>query len=373
MYMSNFKIKKNKVKKKIIKDNCTLDKKHKEKINIFTKNNKTKEQLEKKINKIKEKLELIKFSTDKKNIEKKTILLKELDNYETKIIKIKKTNEMNYFDKTGELLNKYYNDNTENNSNITKKKSILELFTNNTKKKKNNKSKLFEDYCMITDGIKIKKDNLTNRIKTCNLCKIEKIYDMNNSSYTCTKCGDMELVILDDDNKIKEYSCYKRVSHFKEWLLQFQAKEATNINADIYNNIVEELKKNRIFDPKKINRKKLQKILFKLGYSNLYEHIPYIINKISNIPPPKITQETEEKFYKMFKSIQEPWELYKPKGRKNIISYSYIIYKFCELLELDHLLKYFPLLKSSKKIQEHDIIWKKVCNYLKWEFYPTNI
>ena len=75
----------------------------------------------------------------------------------------------------------------------------------------------------------------------------------------------------------------------------------------------------------------------------------------------------------MFKSIQEPWELYKPKGRKNIISYSYIIYKFCELLELDHLLKYFPLLKSSKKIQEHDIIWRKVCNHLKWEFYPTNI
>ena len=48
MYMSNFKIKKNKVKKKIIKGNCTLDKKHRERVNIFTKNNKTKEQLEKK-------------------------------------------------------------------------------------------------------------------------------------------------------------------------------------------------------------------------------------------------------------------------------------------------------------------------------------
>ena len=34
--MSNFKLKKNKVKKKVIKDNCTLDKKHREKINIFT-------------------------------------------------------------------------------------------------------------------------------------------------------------------------------------------------------------------------------------------------------------------------------------------------------------------------------------------------
>ena len=121
MYMSNFKIKKNKVKKKVIKDNYTLDKKHREKINNFNKNNKTREQLEKKINKIKEKLELIKFSIDDKNIEKKTNLLKDLDNYEAKLIKIKKNNEMNYFDKTGDLLNKYYNKITEEKPDNTKK------------------------------------------------------------------------------------------------------------------------------------------------------------------------------------------------------------------------------------------------------------
>ena len=40
---------------------------------------------------------------------------------------------MNYFDKTGDLLNKYYNKITENNTNTSKKKSILELFTNNNK------------------------------------------------------------------------------------------------------------------------------------------------------------------------------------------------------------------------------------------------
>ena len=54
-------------------------------------------------------------------------------------------------------------------------------------------------------------------------------------------------------------------------------------------------------------------------------------------------------------------------------SYSYIIYKFCELLELDHLLPYFPLLKSHKKLMEHDIFWKKCCKHLRWEFYPTPI
>ena len=173
------------------------------------------------------------------------------------------------------------------------------------------------------------------------------------STIACAKASDVGITLI---------RCFKFLNNFLDSLY---------INADIYNNIVEELKKSRIFDPKKINRKKLQKILFKLGYSNLYEHIPYIINKISNIPPPKITQDTEEKFYKMFKSIQEPWELYKPKGRKNIISYSYIIYKFCELLGLNDFLLCFPLLKSRDKLKEQDYLWKKICDHLGWEFIPS--
>ena len=112
-------------------------------------------------------------------------------------------------------------------------------------------------------------------------------------------------------------------------------------------------------------------MLKKLGYNHLYEHIPYIINKLSNLPPPKISGEIESKFLKMFMQIQEPWEIYKPKGRKNFLSYSYILYKFCELLELDDLLEYFPLLKSPQKLMEQDEVWRKFCKFLKWEFYAT--
>ena len=373
IYMSNFKEKKIKVKNtssKNIKDSYTLDKKHKENINLFNKNTKKKINLEQKINKIKDELKELNNVTDVKLLEKKTKLLNLLDNYELNLINIKKITDIDYYDKAGDILESYYEDLASDNN---ESKSILEFLTNKTTTENNGKTQLFEKYCNMVDGIKISKETSSNRIINCNNCKIEKIYDISNSSYTCTECGDMELIILDDDNKIKEYSCYKRLSHFKEWLLQFQAKEVTNIDNSIYNNIVEELKKNRIDDTSKITRNKLQKILFKLGYSYLYEHIPFIINKLSNIPPPKISQDIEKQFYKMFIMIQEPWEIYKPKNRKNIISYSYIIYKFCELLELDNLLKYFPLLKSSKKIQEHDMIWKKFCKHLKWEFYPTNI
>ena len=61
--------------------------------------------------------------------------------------------------------------------------------------------------------------------------------------------------------------------------------------------------------------------------------------------------------------IQEPWELYKPGvERKNFLSYSYILYKFCEYLKLDDLLQYFPLLKSPQKLMEQDQVWKNFVN-----------
>lgn len=378
--MSNFRIKKD--KKKVEKPNrmkefSTLDKKHREKVKEFDNNTDVLKKCENEINEIKSEIKFIEDQKkyDNKNLTRKNKLFDKLDKLELKLIELRNNDEMEYYNKTGDIICDYYK-----SRNIVKKKvkskSIVEYLNNkkkNDNENENSRSKLFEKYCQRTEGLRLKIDDGSNRIKYCKVCNIEKVLDIKKSSYICTQCGEMETVIIDEDNTIKEYSCYKRLSHFREWLTQFQAKESTDIDEDVYKDIVNELKKQRITDPKKLNRERMQKILFKLGYSHLYEHIPYIINKLSNIPPPKISPDIEKKFYNMFMMIQKPWELYKPKGRKNIISYSYIIYKFCELLELDNLLKYFPLLKSGKKLMEHDEIWKKFCKYLKWEFYPTSL
>ena len=98
--------------------------------------------------------------------------------------------------------------------------------------------------------------------------------------------------------------------------------------------------------------------------SNSYLYDP------SDKPAPTISREIEDKFIKMFEIIQEPWEMFKPKGRKNFISYPYILYKFCELLELEYLLDYFPML-DFPNLAIPDKVWKQICGYLKWEFYPT--
>ena len=73
----------------------------------------------------------------------------------------------------------------------------------------------------------------------------------------------------------------------------------------------------------------------------------------------------------MFKKIEGPWLKYKPKKRKNFLAYSYVLYKFCELLELDHLLECFSLHKAPDKIMENDEIWEKICNDLNWEYISS--
>lgn len=158
---------------------------------------------------------------------------------------------------------------------------------------------------------------------------------------------------------------------FKNGLSQFQAKESTEIHDDVIEKVKAELRKQRVksLDYTKID--KIKKILKKLKLSDYYEHIAFIISKITGKPAPSINRETEETLKKMFDKIQEPFERHCPKERKNFLSYSYVLHKFFQLLELDDYVKCFPLLKSRQKLRIQDEIWKKICYDCDWDFYPS--
>ena len=372
--MSNFRIKIQIKQYTNMKDSNTLEIKHRNKIKQIETKKLSIDMIQLKLNKINTELcriELGRINNIIFDLEKRADLL----NAKYKLIEDINTinnnsEEINYYDLTGDLLTEYYE--SRDNKETIEIKNILEYLSPNNKHKIkiNTKADLFDKFCKRVEGIRVNKDDGTNRIKYCNDCNIEKTLNRSDSSYICQECGDMEFVIIDDDKIIKEYSPYRRINHFKEWLNQLQAKETTEILDDIYTNIVVEINKYKNIDLTTITRDRMQDILKKLGYNKLYEHIPFIINKITGIMPPKIDRETEEKFIEMFTIIQEPWELFKPKNRKNFLSYPYVLYKFSELLEKDNLLIYFPLLQPQK-LMEQDLIWQKFCKYLKWEFYPT--
>ena len=209
----------------------------------------------------------------------------------------------------------------------------------------------------------------------CEDCSTEMFFSVNEALFTCPKCGFQEFVLVDSDKpsykdppREVSYYAYKRINHFNEWLAQIQAKESTDIPAEVFEAILAELKKERITDIGNIKTSKIREILKKLKFNKYYEHAAHIMNRINGKNAPVITRETEEKLRHMFIEIQPSFQKHCPAGRSNFLSYSYVLYKFCELLELDEYLPNFPVLKNRDKLFCQDKIWQLICQDLRWQF-----
>ena len=239
---------------------------------------------------------------------------------------------------------------------------------------------IFTDYLIDVEKKNIAKPQ-QRTMDVCKTCAYSNIIHFHDTSdLVCDGCGAIVAALISEEltyreeqetsEKIVNYS-YKRENHFNEWLSQFQAQEMTNIPVEVIDQLRSELKKMKIKNLEDITHAKIRGLLKKLRLNKYYEHVPYITNILNGIKPPNMPQELEEYLRIMFKDIQKPFDDNCPTERKNFLSYSYVLYKFCELLGEDDYLQYFPLLKSKEKLYQQDVIWNKICHDLKWEFIPT--
>jgi hypothetical protein len=221
-------------------------------------------------------------------------------------------------------------------------------------------------------------DAIQTLTEHCGVCNVAREEISSEGILVCPRCGSEEyaLVVSDfpsfrDPPKERNNYAYKKINHLNEILNQFQAKESTIIPEDVMNEVVLEIRKRRISNIADLSEDDIRQILKKLGRSKYYEHRAHILSRLNGNPPPTITPEIEEKIRAMFQEIQAPFLLYCPDDRTNFLSYSYILYKFFELLELDEYKVFFPLLKSRDRLIAHDHIWKKICEYLNWEYIQS--
>jgi hypothetical protein len=192
------------------------------------------------------------------------------------------------------------------------------------------------------------------------------------------KCATYVQYIVDNEKPIyKEppnevtYNAYVRLNHFKEILSQFQAKETTQIPTHVIEAIRGRIKKERIQDmATEINYEKMREILKKLGFNRYFEHIQYI-NSIFGIKPPVMSEELQETLCILFIEIQEPWAIHCPIYRTNFFNCTYTLYQLCVLLNQTQYLPFIPMMKDREKQLEQDMVWKKVCETLDWEFVAT--
>uniref|UniRef100_A0A6C0CTU1 Late transcription factor VLTF3-like protein n=1 Tax=viral metagenome TaxID=1070528 RepID=A0A6C0CTU1_9ZZZZ len=239
------------------------------------------------------------------------------------------------------------------------------------------KMTLVNDYLLAIDPTHMKQlnDSLTNQ---CQRCQVSMNCLIQEGMMICPTCGYQEILLIEQNrpiyrqsNKEASHYTYKRINHFNEWISQIQGKESTDIPEEVFERIVNEIKKEKIKDLSKLTYNKMREILKKLHSNKYYEHIYYIIYRLNGIPAPNFSPEMEDKLRNMFKEIQSPFLKYCPSTRKNFLSYSYVLYKFCQLLDRDEYLKYFTLLKSREKLHLQDQIWRKICQEVNWEFIQS--
>jgi hypothetical protein len=211
---------------------------------------------------------------------------------------------------------------------------------------------------------------------SCPVCSVEMTFYQNEALLGCPKCGHEEFILIDsekpsykDPPREISYFAYKKINHFNEWLAQFQAKENTDIPQEVLEAIMKELKKERISDPKRVKKEKILEILRKLKMPKMYDHVQQIKNRIQHqMTNLTLSKEMEEKLQYLFKEIQPAWIKFCPRDRSNFLSYPYVLYKLCQLLDMDDFLPYFQLLKSREKLYQQDQTWEKICKEMQWQF-----
>jgi predicted nucleic acid-binding Zn-ribbon protein len=235
---------------------------------------------------------------------------------------------------------------------------------------------LLEQYLLkINPEYTKKTTELDDMSGECMECGADMMFSTNEAMLYCPDCGTTEFLLIDSDRpsykdppRESSYYAYKRINHFNELLAQFQAKGSAEIPQESLDMIVAELKKQRITDFKTIKYRTMREILRKLKLNRSYDHIPYIIARLNGSIAPVMDRETEEKLRHMFKEIQPSFQKHCPKNRRNFLSYSYVLYKFCELLGLDEFLSSFPLLKNRDKLYQQSKVWQAICQDMCWEF-----
>jgi len=286
-----------------------------------------------------------------------------------------------YFLNNSSLIFDYF-ENKKNIANEPSKTRVLDdFFKVNTEdssdQEKQKDQGLVNTYLSNLDESFIDMEHFMYKDNVCHFCyKGEFIPIDDEGILVCNVCSKHIPYLIENERpSYKEppkevcFYAYKRINHFREIIAQFQAKESTQIPEQVISDIKNQIKKERI-DLKQITNNKAKEILKKLGYNKYYEHIPFI-KDIIGIKPPIMSPELEDTLCNLFMEIQAPYAKFCPDDRVNFLNYYYTVYKLCELLDQKQFLPFFPMLKDREKRIEQDVIWKKICNHLDWEFIPT--
>lgn len=161
-------------------------------------------------------------------------------------------------------------------------------------------------------------------------------------------------------------STVKRLSHFKNWLARLQGKERCSISASDIESI---RVRYRTYPDSLSECERIRLAMKELGLQRYYNHVYYVMRNMLGYSMVEFRKINEARLVAMFMRIQEPFARIQ-RERTNMLSYQYLVKKFCELLGYK-IAEYIPLLKSKNVLLRQDLVWRDICEQLGVPFYPS--
>ena len=267
--------------------------------------------------------------------------------------------------------------------------SFVGTSTNDTKEKHDIITRYLEIAQKYTD-INIEIPSKNNKV-ICNNCPNKKMFDIiDNSIYICLLCGAQQEILLHtssykdiDRINISTKYTYDRKVHFRDCINQYQGKQNSTIDQQVYIKLEDQFKKHHLLigdknTPKEVRFKNITKehihlFLKELQYTKHYENVNLIHYQMTGKKPDDISY-LEDRLLEDFDSLTELYDnKFKNKPgfeRKNFINTQYVLYQL--LIKYNHSCKKedFTILKTVDRKSFHDDIAKICFEELGWNHTP---
>lgn len=182
----------------------------------------------------------------------------------------------------------------------------------------------------------------------------------------CVKdCGDSNACVSDVERlqiKKSKRAPYDNIFYMVLHLQRIQAKESGFIPPAVIADVQNQIKKYKK-DMDKLAVTDVHQYLSDTGHQKYYINEHRILCIVSNQQPNVIPAVKEDVLVDMFKLVSENWDAMRKGRRKSMLTYTFLLHKFCEIQGWDDLKALFKL---PKKTESHEEIWKDIVKYLNW-------
>jgi hypothetical protein len=232
----------------------------------------------------------------------------------------------------------------------------------------------------------IKNYDIAFAVNYCDNCDNTNDFIKDNDVIICCRCFSEIIKMAYNNNgssssaqsftASSSKSTYDRITHFKECLKQYQAKQNTFISPTVYVDIENALAINGILgstpDTKFANVKKKHIMYFlkELGYNKHYDDYILIYTNLTGKPVQNL-QHVESKLVDDFEKVSNAYSnLYTSAERKNFINTHFILFRLLQRNGCSYDPEDFSSMKSFDKTAERDQVCKQIFDSLGWKYPP---